>query len=161
MTLLLFCSTVDETFTNFIFVNRLNIHQILLLNSRPISKAEKEIENSRRSSPIKHVSKPSRERPSTAPPKPKPAAVHVSSTYASLFINDTPFNSRIPSIVLWIAKFLPKFVYRFISSMISLVLLSGFLIHFCLIKLIFIKFLLYYILVAILCLQALVSIFTA
>lgn len=45
--------------------------------SRPISKAEKEIENSRRSSPIKHVSKPSRERPSTAPPKPKPAAVHA------------------------------------------------------------------------------------
>ncbi|KAK8407196.1 hypothetical protein O3P69_002045 [Scylla paramamosain] len=44
--------------------------------SRPISKAEKEIENSRRSSPIKHVSKP-RERPSTAPPKPKPAAVHA------------------------------------------------------------------------------------
>ncbi|XP_071529680.1 uncharacterized protein [Panulirus ornatus] len=44
--------------------------------SRPISKAEKEIENSRRSSPIKHVSKTSRERPSTAPPKPKPAAVH-------------------------------------------------------------------------------------
>lgn len=45
--------------------------------SRPISKAEKEIENSRRSSPIKHVSKSSRERPSTAPPKPKPAAVHT------------------------------------------------------------------------------------
>ncbi|XP_069189999.1 serine/arginine repetitive matrix protein 1 isoform X7 [Procambarus clarkii] len=44
--------------------------------SRPISKAEKEIENSRRSSPIKH-SKSSRERPSTAPPKPKPAAVHT------------------------------------------------------------------------------------
>ncbi|KAK3877430.1 hypothetical protein Pcinc_017852 [Petrolisthes cinctipes] len=46
-------------------------------SSRPISKAEKEIENSRRSSPIKHVSKTSRERPSTAPPKPKPAAVHA------------------------------------------------------------------------------------
>ncbi|CAL4067084.1 unnamed protein product [Meganyctiphanes norvegica] len=40
-------------------------------NSRPISKAEKDIENSRRSSPIKHVSTSSRERPSTAPPKPK------------------------------------------------------------------------------------------
>lgn len=59
-----------------------------MLHSRPISKAEKEIENSRRSSPIKHVSKPPRERPSTAPPKPKPAAVHVSSTYASLYIYD-------------------------------------------------------------------------
>ncbi|XP_042870811.1 proteoglycan 4-like isoform X26 [Penaeus japonicus] len=48
--------------------------------SRPISKAEKEIENSRRSSPIKHVSTSSRERPSTAPPKPKPAAVHSQKT---------------------------------------------------------------------------------
>ncbi|XP_066963562.1 nucleolar protein dao-5-like isoform X48 [Macrobrachium rosenbergii] len=50
--------------------------------SRPISKAEKDIENSRRSSPIKHVSTSSRERPTTAPPKPKPAAVHTQKTPA-------------------------------------------------------------------------------
>ncbi|KAF2368958.1 Nuclear protein MDM1 [Trinorchestia longiramus] len=43
-------------------------------SSRPISKAEKEIVNSRRSSPIKHMA--AKDRPSTAPSKPKPVGVH-------------------------------------------------------------------------------------